>query len=44
MKAIVAHEWGGPEVLNLEEVPDPDAGAGEVLIHLKAIGINPVET
>ena len=44
MKAIVVREWGGPEVLKLEEVPDPKAGVGEVLIRLKAIGINPAET
>ncbi|MDP6353079.1 MAG: NADPH:quinone reductase [Alphaproteobacteria bacterium] len=44
MKAIVAHKWGGPEVLNLEEVADVEAGAGEVLIDLKAVGINPYET
>jgi NADPH2:quinone reductase len=44
MKAIVVHEWGGPEVLKLEEVPTPEAGPGEVLIRMKAIGINPAET
>ncbi|MDP6346636.1 MAG: NADPH:quinone reductase [Alphaproteobacteria bacterium] len=44
MKAIVAHEWGGPEVLTPEQVPDPEAGPGEVLIRLQAVGINPAET
>lgn len=44
MKAIVAHEWGGPEVLKVEEVPTPTAGPGEVLIRLHAVGINPAET
>ncbi len=44
MKAIVVHEWGGPEVLSTEEVPDPQTGAGEVLVRLKAVGINPAET
>lgn len=44
MKAIVAHEWGGPEVLQLEEVADPVPGAGEVLVRLMAIGVNPYET
>ena len=43
MKAIVAREWGGPEVLKLEEMPDLEAGPGEVLIRLKAIGVNPYE-
>ncbi len=44
MKAIVAHEWGGPEVLKLEDVPTPEAGPGEVLVRLAATGINPAET
>jgi NADPH2:quinone reductase len=44
MKAIRVHEFGGPEVLNLEEVPDPVAGPGQVVVDVKAIGVNPVET
>ncbi|PAX84708.1 NADPH quinone oxidoreductase, partial [Streptomyces albidoflavus] len=32
MKAVVMHEYGGPEVLRYEEVPDPVPGAGEVRI------------
>ncbi len=44
MKAIRVHEFGGPEVLRLEEVPEPKPGRGEVLIRVKAIGVNPVET
>jgi NADPH:quinone reductase len=44
MKAIVAHEWGGPDVLKLEEIPTPTANPGEVLIRLHAVGINPAET
>jgi NADPH:quinone reductase len=44
MKAIVIHEFGGPEVLTLEEVPDPTPGREEVVVRLKAIGVNPVET
>jgi NADPH:quinone reductase len=44
MKAIRVHEFGGPEVLKVEEIPKPSPGAGEVLIAVKAIGINPVET
>jgi NADPH2:quinone reductase len=44
MKAIRVHEFGGPEVLKLEEVAKPTAGAGEVVIAVKAIGVNPVET
>jgi NADPH2:quinone reductase len=44
MKAIRVHEFGGPEVLRLEEAPTPDAGSGEVLVRMHAIGVNPVET
>ena len=40
MKAVRIHEDGGPEVLSLEEVPDPVAGAGEVLIRLRASALN----
>jgi NADPH2:quinone reductase len=44
MKAIRVNEFGGPEVLRLEEVPTPQPGSGEVLVRLQAIGVNPVET
>ena len=44
MKAIRVHQFGGPEVLRLEEVPVPTPGAGQVLVKLHAIGVNPVET
>ncbi len=44
MKAIRVHEFGGPEVLRLEEVPDLKAGPGQVLINVKAVGINPLDT
>lgn len=44
MKAIRVHVFGGPEVLRLEEVPVPAPAAGEVLVKLHAIGVNPVET
>ncbi len=43
MKAIRVSEFGGPEVLRLEEVPDPKPGAGQVRIRIKAVGINPVD-
>jgi NADPH2:quinone reductase len=43
MKAIRVHQPGGPEVLKLEEVPDPRPGAGEALVRLEAIGVNFVE-
>jgi NADPH2:quinone reductase len=44
MKAIRVHKFGGPEVLQLEEVPEPIPGPNEVLIRTHAIGVNPVET
>ncbi len=44
MKAIVVREWGPPEVMKLEEVPAPAPGAGQVLVRVKAVGVNPVET
>src|SRR5881394_3691944 len=44
MKAILVHEFGQPNVLRLEEVPMPEVGAGQVLIRMHAVGVNPVET
>jgi len=41
MKAIQFHEAGGPEVLRYEEVPVPAIGPGEVLVRVRAVGINP---
>jgi len=43
LKAISVHQFGGPEVLKLEEVPDPFAGPGQVVVQVKAAGVNPVE-
>jgi NADPH2:quinone reductase len=43
VKAIRVHEFGGPEVMKLEEVPDPKPGSGQVLIRMQAVGVNPVE-
>jgi len=40
MKAIVLRELGGPEKLLYEEVPDPQAGPGEVVVKLKAAALN----
>ncbi len=37
-------EFGGPEVLRLEDVPTPKPGPGEVLVRMHAAGVNPVET
>lgn len=44
MKAIRVHQFGGPEVLRYEDVPTPAPGAGQVLVKVHAIGVNPVET
>ena len=45
MKAISVSHFGGPEVLALQEVPDPrPPAAGEVLIRVKAAGVNPYDT
>ncbi|MEM7422642.1 MAG: NADPH:quinone reductase [Pseudomonadota bacterium] len=44
MKAIQAHQFGGPDVLVYEDTPDPVAGPGEVVIDIKAAGINPADT
>src|SRR5260370_30399679 len=44
MKAILVHEFGGPEVLKLEEVPTPRLAAGQVLVRIHAAGVNPYDT
>lgn len=44
MRAIRVNEFGPPEVLRVEEVPDPTPGAGEVVVRIHAAGVNPVET
>jgi NADPH:quinone reductase-like Zn-dependent oxidoreductase len=43
MKAVVVHEYGGPEVLKFEEFRDPAPGQGEVLVRLTATSINPID-
>ena len=44
MKAIVVREFGGAEVLVLEDVPSPSPGLGQVLVRVQAAGVNPVDT
>jgi len=44
MKAILVRQFGGPEVLKLEEVPTPKPAAGQVLVKIRAAGVNPVDT
>jgi NADPH2:quinone reductase len=43
MKAIRVHQFGGPDVMKLEDVPDPKPGPGQVLVRLHAAGVNPVD-
>jgi NADPH:quinone reductase-like Zn-dependent oxidoreductase len=43
MKAIVVHQYGGPEVLKFEEYPDPVPGAGQVLVRVAAASVNPID-
>lgn len=44
MRAIQFHSFGGPEVLKLDEVQDPVPGPDEVIIRVKAAGVNPADT
>jgi len=44
VKAIRIHEFGPPEVMKWEEVPDPRPGAQQVVVRVGAVGVNPVET
>ena len=43
MKAVVVREFGAPEVMKIENVPDPTPGPQQVLVRARAIGVNPVE-
>ena len=44
MKAIRVHEFGGPEVLKLEEVAEPQPGPNQVVVRIHAAGVNPADT
>jgi NADPH:quinone reductase-like Zn-dependent oxidoreductase len=43
MRAVSQRAWGGPDVLEVVEVPRPDAGPGEVLVRVAAAGVNPAD-
>ena len=44
MKAIVVREFGPAEVMKLQDVPHPAPGPGQVVVQVKAVGVNPVDT
>jgi NADPH:quinone reductase len=44
MKAILVREFGDPEVMEIAEVPTPAPAAGQVLVRVKAAGVNPADT
>lgn len=44
MKAILVREFGAPEVMKLEEIPAPKPSAGQVLVKIRAAGVNPYDT
>jgi NADPH:quinone reductase-like Zn-dependent oxidoreductase len=43
MKAVIQHEFGGPEVLGIEEVPEPRPIPTEIQVRVHAAGVNPVD-
>ena len=43
MKAVVVHQYGGPEVRKFEDYPDPVPGPGEVLVRVAAASVNPID-
>ena len=44
MKAIIVRNYGDPDVMKIEETPRPKPGPGQVLVHIKAAGVNPADT
>ena len=44
MKAVRFHEFGGPEVLRYEDIPEPEPGPGEAVLRLGACGVNFIDT
>ena len=44
MRALVVREFGDPDVMKIEDVVAPSAGPGQILIRVRAVGVNPVDT
>ena len=44
MRALQVHKFGGPETLKVQDIPIPCVGDSDVLINIRAAGINPVDT
>src|SRR5262245_57549338 len=42
-RAVIYESFGGPEVLELRDVPEPHAGPGEVRVRVAAVGLNPMD-
>src|SRR4051812_27820573 len=43
MRAVIFNEYGGPEVLQVGDVPEPHPGPGQVRIAVRAAGVNPID-
>ena len=43
MRAYEVRQFGGPEVLELGAQPDPRIGAGDVIVEVRAVGLNPID-
>jgi NADPH:quinone reductase len=44
MRAIRVHEFGPPSVMKMEDVPDPQPGSRQIVVAVRAAGVNPVDT
>jgi NADPH:quinone reductase-like Zn-dependent oxidoreductase len=42
-RAVIYEKFGGPEVLELKDVPEPHAGPGEIRVRVAAVGLNPMD-
>jgi NADPH:quinone reductase-like Zn-dependent oxidoreductase len=42
-RAVIYEKFGGPEVLELQQVPEPHAGPGEIRVRVVAVGLNPMD-